>query len=90
MLITLLELEGVTGGLHEAYYRGAIEWAGVGRATEAIKYARMCLGRGLAVRGEEKLFVESMRELIADPERHWSWRFRLKGNQSAAGGPEDV
>ncbi len=67
------------GRVYEAYYRAAIEWNGVGQGIEATKYARLCLDRGLAFRGPDRPFVDAMRELVNDPEKHWSWKFRLNG-----------
>lgn len=73
----LFELEGAAGRMHEALYRAAIEWSGVGDAARAMKYARLCLDRGLRFRGPGRPFEESMRSLLEDPEAHWSWRSRL-------------
>jgi hypothetical protein len=77
LLVLLFELEGVAFRLHEAYYRAAVEWNGVGRVIEATKYARLCLDRGLRLRGPDRPFIDSMKELVRNPEGHWSWRFRL-------------
>ncbi|TPX10069.1 uncharacterized protein E0L32_001266 [Thyridium curvatum] len=37
LLIQLVELEGAMGRMHEAYYRAALEWNGVGEAVKAIR-----------------------------------------------------
>ncbi|GAB1316967.1 SET domain-containing protein 5 [Madurella fahalii] len=79
LLVTLYELEGLQVRIYEAYYRAALEWNGVGDAARAARYARLCLDKGLLLRGEDRPFVESMRDLLRDPKRHWSWRFRVKG-----------
>jgi hypothetical protein len=79
LLVTLYELEGLQVRIYEAYYRAALEWNGVGDAMRAMKYARLCLEKGLLLRGENRPFVESMRALLRDPKGHWSWRFRVKG-----------
>ncbi|KXX81306.1 SET domain-containing protein 5 [Madurella mycetomatis] len=78
LLVTLYELEGLQVRIYEAYYRAALEWNGVGDAARAAKYARLCLDKGLLLRGGDRPFVESMRELLRDAKRHWSWRFRVK------------
>ena len=78
LLVTLYELEGLQVRIYEAYYRAAMEWNGVGDADRAVKYARLCLDKGLLLRGEERPFVESMREMVRDAKGHWSWRFRVK------------
>ncbi len=78
LLVALYELEGLQVRIYEAYYRAALEWNGVGNAAAAVKYARLCLDKGLLLRGEDRPFVESMRSLVRDAEGHWSWRFRVK------------
>ncbi len=78
LLILLFELEGVLGRVHEAYYRAAIEWNGVGEKAEAVKYARLCIDRGLAFRGPKRPFIDAMKEIVKNPEEHWSWKFRLR------------
>jgi len=78
LLITLFKLEGLQVRIYEAYYRAAIEWNGVGDSGRAMRYARLCLDKGLLLRGAKRPFVDSMRALIANPTGHWSWRFRLK------------
>ncbi|KAK0648101.1 hypothetical protein B0T16DRAFT_325814 [Cercophora newfieldiana] len=78
LLITLYELEGLQVRIYEAYYRAALEWNGVGDSGRAVRYARMCLDKGLLLRGPNRPFVDNMKELVADPTGHWSWRFRLK------------
>lgn len=82
LLIQLVELEGAMGRMHEAYYRAALEWNGVGEAVKAIRYARLCLDRGLKFRGSHGAFISSMQELIRDAESHWSWRFRDRESNS--------
>ncbi|KAK4038549.1 SET domain-containing protein 5 [Parachaetomium inaequale] len=78
LLVTLYELEGLQVRIYEAYYRAALEWNGVEDAARAVKYARLCLDKGLLLRGEDRPFVESMREMVRDAKGHWSWRFRVK------------
>ncbi|KAK4653391.1 SET domain-containing protein 5 [Podospora pseudocomata] len=77
LLTILYELEGLEARLHEAYYRAAIEFNGIGNRWKAIKFARLCLERGLLLKDETRPFVGEMRALIEDAEGHWSWRFRL-------------
>ena len=75
-LLRLYHLEQLDSRMHEAHYRAAIEWNGVGNSTSSIEAARRCLDRGELMRGPEAPFVTNMRELIHDPQKHWSWRFR--------------
>lgn len=89
LLITLFELEGLQVRIYEAYYRAAIEWNGVGDSGRAMRYARLCLDKGLLLRGPKRPFVDSMRALIADPAGHWSWRFRLKLKERDEGVKEE-
>ncbi|CAK7223594.1 hypothetical protein SBRCBS47491_005263 [Sporothrix bragantina] len=77
LLVLLFELEGLQGRIHEAEYRLALEWNGVGDGLRATQAARRCLDRGLLVRGAEQPFISNMRILVADPTSHWSWKFRL-------------
>ncbi len=57
------------------------EYSGVGDEGLALKYARLCLDRGLPLRGPHQPFIKNMRELINSPEAHWSWRFRVQGKK---------
>lgn len=77
LLVLLFELEGLHARMHEAEYRLALEWNGIGDALRATQAARRCLDRGLLVRGAEQAFLTNMRALVANPAAHWSWRFRL-------------
>jgi hypothetical protein len=79
LLVTLYELEGLQARIYEAYYRAALEWNGVGDVMTAVRYARLGLDKGLLLRGEDRPFVGSLRNMIKDPKAHWSWRFRVKG-----------
>lgn len=88
LLITLYNLEGVDVRIYEAYYRAALEYNGVGDATNAIIYARLCLARGLIARGPDRPFIVSMRALIRDPVNHWSWRFRVGASTGTSSGGE--
>ncbi|KAK1826276.1 SET domain-containing protein 5 [Podospora conica] len=85
LLVTLYELEGLEVRMYEAYYRAALEWNGVGDSGRAVRYARLCLDRGLLLRGPDRPFVESMRALVLDPTRHWSWRFRVQKKETEEG-----
>ncbi|KAK2604630.1 hypothetical protein N8I77_007543 [Diaporthe amygdali] len=77
LLVQLYQLEGVETRIHEAYYRAAIEWNGVGNSVLALEAAQRCLDRGELMRGPDAPFARNMRELIQNPQKHWSWNFRL-------------
>lgn len=81
LLVLLFELEGLHARMHEAEYRLALEWNGVGDALRATQAARRCLDRGLLVRGPEQAFLTNMRTLVANPTAHWSWKFRLSNGE---------
>ncbi|KAK4171742.1 hypothetical protein QBC36DRAFT_350120 [Triangularia setosa] len=81
LLIALYEIEGLEARIHEAYYRAAIEFNGVENRWKATKFARLCLDRGLLLKDETRPFVVQMRSLVEHPEGHWSWGFRLVGEQ---------
>ncbi|KAH8888483.1 hypothetical protein GQ53DRAFT_691442 [Thozetella sp. PMI_491] len=83
LLVTLFQLEGLEGRIHEVYYRAALEYNGVGDAGMAMKYARLCIDRGMLIRGPKQPFLTNMREIIADPGKHWSWRFRLQEDKTS-------
>lgn len=75
-LLRLYELEGLYTRLHEAYYRAAIEWNGVGDTTMAVKYATLSISRGQIMAGPDRPFIVNMRKLMEDPKGHWTWGFR--------------
>ena len=89
LLISLMEPEGQVIRMYEAYYRAALEWNGVGERTKAMRYSRLCLSRGLVLRGPSRPFVSTMRILLDHPEKHWSWRFRLKAAKEGRHGSRD-
>jgi len=85
LLITLQELEGQVIRMYEAYYRAAVEWNGVGETTKALRYARLCLSRGIVLRGPGRAFAENLRAMMKEPEKHWTFRFRLKNAEKQKG-----
>ncbi|KAI0166925.1 SET domain-containing protein [Hypoxylon sp. FL1284] len=78
LLISLYEREGILGRLHEAYYRAATEYIGIGDIDNAKKYAKLCVDSGVLFIGPDRPFVKSMQDLIADPTKHPKWKFRSK------------
>lgn len=84
-LLRLYEEEGLKTRIHEAYYRAAIEWNGVGNTTSAAKYALLSVLRGQVLAGPDRPFIENMKELLQKPEEHWTYKFRAK----EAGNKED-
>lgn len=77
LLVKLFEAEGLVTRMVEAYYRAAIEYNSVGRAGEAVKFARLCIEEGEVLESSIRPFMNNMRELIRDPSAHWTWQFRL-------------
>ncbi|RYP11884.1 hypothetical protein DL767_011287 [Monosporascus sp. MG133] len=77
-LVQLYKQEGIYGRLHEAYYRAAVEWIGVGNAGKAAEHAGRCIDRGRIFRGPDRPFIKNMEKLIMDPEGYPGWKFRLK------------
>lgn len=75
-LVSLYEEEGLKTRIHEAYYRAAIEYSGVGASAKAARYAMLSILRGQMMAGFDRPFIEKMKELLKDPEKHWSWKFR--------------
>lgn len=81
-LVALYEAEGLETRVHEAHYRAAVEWNGVGDARNAVRYAMLSILRGQIMKGPERPFLSSMRELVKNPEEHWTWKFRLRESKS--------
>ncbi|RYO73756.1 hypothetical protein DL766_000568 [Monosporascus sp. MC13-8B] len=77
-LVQLYKQEGIYGRLHEAYYRAAVEWIGVGNAGKAAEHASRCIDRGRTFRGPDRPFIKNMEKLIVDPAGYPGWKFRLK------------
>lgn len=75
-LLRLYEAEQLKTRVHEAYYRAALEYNGAGDAKNAVRYAMLSIIRGQVMKGPERPFLTSMRELAKSPEAHWSWEFR--------------
>lgn len=75
-LVSLYEAEGLKTRIHEAYYRAAIEYNGVGAPDKAARYAMLSILRGQMMAGFDRPFVGKMKELVKGPEQHWSWKFR--------------
>lgn len=64
----------------EAYYRAAVERSGAGDAAGARAMAESSVAAGRVMEESERIrpFLANMRALAADPEAHWTWRFRLR------------
>jgi hypothetical protein len=77
LLVKLFKAEGLVVRIVEAYYRAAIEYNAVGRAEEAVKFARLCIEEGEVLESSIRPFMDNMRELIRDPSAHRTWQFRL-------------
>lgn len=80
-LVSLYEVEGLKTRIHEAYYRAAIEYNGVGDANQAVRFAMRSMLRGQMMAGVNRPFVEKMRELVKDPKKHWTWKFRIQEDE---------
>lgn len=76
-LLSLYEVEGLRTRIHEAYYRAAIEWNGVGNSSKAVEHGELSISRGRLMTGLEKPYIKNMRDLVNNPEEHWTWKFRL-------------
>lgn len=76
LFISLFEQERLDAMLYEAYSYAAIEWNGAGEPWLATKYARLAIEAGLMSVGTNDVDVIEMRQLAADPWKHWSWMLR--------------
>ncbi|KAK7951081.1 uncharacterized protein PG986_006809 [Apiospora aurea] len=83
LLIELYRLERLEGRMQEAYYRAAVEYLGVGKIAQAMRYARLCIDSGLKFKGPGKVFIASMEDLLKNPTGHKYWRFRLSESTDA-------
>lgn len=75
-LVSLYEEEGLKTRIHEAYYRAAIEYNGVGESAKAGRYAMLSILRGQMMAGFDRPFIGKLKELLKAPEKHWTWNFR--------------
>lgn len=80
-LVSLYEEEGLKTRIHEAYYRAAIEYNGVGESAKAGRYAMLSILRGQMMAGFDRPFIGKMKELLKAPEKHWTWKFRPQKEQ---------
>lgn len=63
----------------EAYYRAAVERNGAGDAAGARAMAERSVAAGQVMEESGiRPFLANMRALAADPEGHWTWRFRVR------------
>ena len=86
LLVELYELEGMLGPASEGYAYAAIEYASAGRKWEALRYAHKAVEAGLLYGGPKDRDVLTMAELIAEPEKHWSWGVRSRRRWEAKQG----
>ncbi|ERS99739.1 hypothetical protein HMPREF1624_03103 [Sporothrix schenckii ATCC 58251] len=76
LFISLFEQERLDAMLYEAYSYAAVEYNGDGEPWLATKYARLAIEAGLMSVGTHDADVVEMRQLAADPWKHWSWMLR--------------
>lgn len=53
----------------------------MGESNKAARFAMLSMLRGQMMAGFDRPFVEKMRELAKDPEKHWTWRFRIRRDE---------
>ncbi|KAK1773917.1 hypothetical protein QBC45DRAFT_426510 [Copromyces sp. CBS 386.78] len=78
LLVSLYEMEGLWGMIHEVYAIAAREHSNVGEAWMAMKWAGLAVEFGAMVLGEGGDEMREMRELARDPWGHGSWMSRKK------------
>ncbi|KAK6853025.1 SET domain-containing protein 5 [Apiospora arundinis] len=77
LLISLYRQEKLWYAMYEAYTLAALEYNFVGDAKLAIMHASLAFEHGLASAGPNDENIVSMRMLMKDPRRHWSWMYRI-------------
>lgn len=75
-LLALYREEGLVTRMVEAYYRAAVEWNGIGAAAKGRLMAERAVAAGEVMEAGIRAFLGDMRALAANPEGHWSYRFR--------------
>ncbi|KAK7699376.1 SET domain-containing protein 5 [Diaporthe eres] len=77
LLVSLAREEtGLDAVLLHPYRVAALEWNAAGDREKAVEYAKLAVSYGTRSFGPWDRGVEDMRELVEDPEGHWSWRLR--------------
>ncbi|KXH39128.1 hypothetical protein CSAL01_03159 [Colletotrichum salicis] len=76
--LKLYKEERLESKLAGAYTTAALNFNLLGRNKLAVKYARLAVEAGTIESGPEMGDVEAMRELAADPKKHFTWRGRLR------------
>ena len=76
LLISLYEQERILAPIAEAYTFAAREYNGVGDGYLAMKYASLAVEAGILYGGEKTNDVVDMKNLLEEPSKHWSWKFR--------------
>lgn len=77
LLVSLAREEtGLDAVLLHPYRVAALEWNAAGDMEKAVEYAKLAVSYGMRSFGPWDRGSEDMRELVEDPEGHWSWRLR--------------
>ncbi|OHF04472.1 hypothetical protein CORC01_00324 [Colletotrichum orchidophilum] len=76
--LKLYKEERLESKLAGAYTTAALNFNLLGRNKQAVKYARLAVEAGTIENGSEMGDVQAMRELAADPKKHFTWRGRLR------------
>jgi len=76
LLVSLYAQERLDGPIAEAHTFAAYEYNAVGDVWSAQKYARLGIETGLLYGGPHDHDVQDLRDLLANPMTHWSYRFR--------------
>ena len=75
-LIEIYEEQGLHGFLEDAYGFAAVTYNGVGDAERARNFTRLALEAAKHQNGPHASNLGLYHELLADPKRHWSWRYK--------------
>jgi hypothetical protein len=77
-LIQLFRDEKLDSFLDTAYGHAVFTYNAVGDIKNAVKYARLAAEATVMTNGPHAPDFSLWKEVIMNPEAHWSWRFRQK------------
>lgn len=76
--VGLFTEERLEAKLAGAYTTAALNYNLLGKSGLAVKYARLAIEAGMMENGPAAPDVKAMRVLARDPEKHFTWRARLR------------
>ena len=75
-LLALMKEQGFDGFLDTAYGYAALAYNAVGDAKEAKRYAELAIEAIVLKDGQGTKDWAMWKEMVQDPKKHWSWKYR--------------